>query len=86
MNQILNKASNGILNHIGKEERTKSILFSVDAMGRLLDGDMGNVINENYDSPEGYVVSIDEKVQRITNNACASMKQGCAIVMDISDN
>lgn len=86
LNQILNKASNGILNHIGKEERTKSILFSVDAVGRLLDGDMGNVINENYDSPEGYVVSIDEKVQRITNNACASMKQGCAIVMDITDN
>lgn len=86
LNQIINKQSNGILNHIPDTVRTKSLVFSVDAQGRLLDGDMGEVVNDGYDSPEGYVTSLDKKIQQITLNACKDMKQGCALVMNVKDN
>lgn len=86
INQIINKQSNGMLNHIPDTVRTKSLIFSVDAQGRLLDGDMGEVVNDGYDSPEGYVTSLDKKIQQITLNACKDMKQGCALVMNVKDN
>ncbi len=86
LNQIISKQSNGILNHIPDTVHTKSLSFSVDAQGRLLDGDMGEVINDGYDSPEGYVTSLDKRIQNITLEACKDMKQGCALVMNVEDN
>ena len=34
---------------------SKAINFSVDAIGRLLDGDEGNIIDDNYDTKREFL-------------------------------
>lgn len=86
LNQLIYKSTNGILNHIDDVVATQKIRFSVDATGRLLDGDNGTLVKENYNTKEGYRISIDKRIQDITINATANMKSGCAIVMNIEDS
>lgn len=84
--QVLDKKSNGLFNRIDTNIGSKKISFSLDATGRLLDGDSGTVEEINYNSPEGYTLSIDKDVQEIVINACKNMNKGCALVMNINDN
>lgn len=60
-----------------------SVTFDVDAVGRVLAG-MDKTVNDNgYTSKGGVVLSIDSRVQKITQDALESskIKSGCAIVM-----
>ena len=47
--------------------------------------DSSTVENKNYDSPEGYRISIDEDIQNVVLNAASDLTSGCVIVMDIKD-
>lgn len=85
LHQIVSKQSNGLLNHIGDEIGKSTIMFGIDANGRILDGDDGTLEQINYDSKEGYRLSIDKKIQEITVNATSKMKSGCVIVMNTED-
>jgi cell division protein FtsI/penicillin-binding protein 2 len=84
--QLIDIKSSGLLKYLDNQIGSRKISFSVDANGRLLDGDNGNVIDENYDTMQGLKLSINKKIQDITYNACSEMKSGCAIVMDITDS
>lgn len=86
LRQIVSKQSNGLLNHTGKEIGKSTVLFGIDANGRLLDGDEGKVENINYDSKEGYRISIDKKIQQIATDASSDIKKGCVLVMNTDDN
>ena len=86
LGQLCAKESNGILSYIGDDIGEKNIIFSIDAQGRLLDGDEGTIENKNYDSPEGYRISIDEDIQNVVLNAACDLTSGCVIVMDIKDS
>lgn len=85
LHQIIAKQSNGLLNHIGNEIAESTVMFGIDANGRILDGDDGTLEQVNYDSKEGYRLSVDKKIQEITVNATSKMKNGCALVMNVDD-
>lgn len=80
---ILNKTIQSYSNEvIGKKE----INFTVDAKGRLLDGDRGTVLEENYNSLEGISLTIDEKIQSIVEESAINMKKGSVIILDTNTN
>lgn len=65
--------------HIG----TKTINFTIDAIGRILDGDEGTVYENNYSSKYGAVLTIDTLIQEKVEAAASSMKKGAVVVLDI---
>ena len=85
LHQIIAKQSNGLLNHTGEEIGKSTVMFGVDANGRILDGDGGTLEQTNYDSKEGYRLSVDKRIQDITVDASSKMKNGCVIVMNTKD-
>lgn len=84
-NQLINKSSKGLLHYVPDKIGTFSVSYNVDAIGRLLPGDMGTFDYNNYNSKFGYKLTIDNKIQEITYNACESLDNGCAIVLDINN-
>lgn len=86
LHQIIAKQSNGLLNHTGEEIGKSTVMFGVDANGRILDGDEGTLEQTNYDSKEGYRLSVDKRIQDITVDASSKMKNGCVIVMNTDDS
>lgn len=84
--QLIDRKSSGLLSYLPLSIGGKKINFTIDAKGRLLKGDNGTVIDDNYDSNEGYILSIDKNIQKITHDACSQMKSGCAVVMDVRDS
>lgn len=86
LHQIIAKQSNGLLNHTGEEIGKSTVMFGVDANGRILDGDEGTLEQINYDSKEGYRLSVDKRIQDITVAASSKMKNGCVIVMNTEDS
>lgn len=83
--QLLSPASNGLLKYLSKEIGEMKVSYTVDARGRLLDGDYGRLIDENYNSLEGYRISIDERIQGIALKASENMPNGVVLVMNIAD-
>lgn len=79
---MIDKACGGLEQYTDKEIGRLSINFSVDAVGRVLNGDTGKIINDNYDSTQGVTVSINSKIQRIAEEACKNMKEGSLVVLD----
>lgn len=61
---------------------SRAINFSVDAIGRLLDGDEGTLLDDNYDTKKGIALTIDNRIQRITEEAAENMKSGAVVVLD----
>lgn len=64
---------------------SKTINFTVDAIGRLLDGDEGTVTDNNYNSIFGPVLTIDSKLQKNVEAAARNMKKGAVVVLDIDN-
>lgn len=83
--QLISKNSSGMMTYIEGAAGKRKIKFSIDAKQRLLSGDSGSIIDENYDSKEGYRLSISKEIQQIVYDACRDMKNGCALVMDVHD-
>lgn len=83
--QMINKNSSGMMSYIDNIAGKRKINFSIDAKRRLLSGDEGSIIDENYDSKEGYQLTISKDIQQIVYNACKDIKNGCVVVMDVKD-
>lgn len=64
----------------------KDMNFTVDAKGRLLDGDKGTIIEDNYNSSKGIVLTIDNKIQKIVEEAAENMEKGAIVVLDTNSN
>ena len=78
----IEKAFDGLLSgYSGK----LSVTFEVDALGRVLAGMDKTVKNENFASSGGVMLTIDKRVQQLTEQALSesSIESGCAVVMHI---
>ncbi len=64
----------------------KSVNFTVDAKGRLLEGDEGTVTENNYNSKAGVSLTIDSSIQKSVENAAENMKKGAVAVLDCNTN
>lgn len=62
-----------------------SASFGVDASGGVLQGVKRQINDENYFSKAGVVLTLDSKIQKMTENALENsrIKSGCALVMHI---
>lgn len=79
---LMSKQTGGLESHVSEEIGNLSVNFTVDAMGRLLAGDEGSVINNNYDSTDGIIISIDRDIQLIAEEAANSINKGAVVVLD----
>lgn len=79
---LLNKENGGLEQYVSEEIGSLSVNFSVDAVGRLLTGDDGTVVNDNYDSNDGVVISLDSEVQKIAEEAARSIPKGSVVILD----
>ena len=61
---------------------SRAINFSVDAIGRLLDGDEGTLLDDNYDTKRGIALTIDNRIQKIVEDAAEEMKSGSIVVIE----
>ena len=66
-----------------QEIGSKTINFSIDAKGRLLEGDDGTVYDNNYYSQYGAVLTINKNIQEIVENAAKDMEKGAVAVLDV---
>ena len=56
---LIKKEYGGLEQYVSEEIGTLSVNYSVDAVGRLLTGDDGTIVNDDYDSNDGIIISID---------------------------
>lgn len=79
---LIDKSCAGLEKYTDKKIGTLSVNYNVDALGRVLDGDNGRIINKNYYSKDGITISIDENIQRITEKSAQSLDKGSVVVLD----
>lgn len=79
---LLKKEYGGLEQYASEEIGSLSVNFSIDALGRLLTGDDGTVVNDNYDSNDGIVISLDSKIQKIAEESAKGLPKGAVVVMD----
>lgn len=77
---------NSVMSNFNDEIGSKKVNFSVDALGRLLEGDNGTVINTDYDAQNGVILTLDSEIQQIVTDASKSIKKGAVVVMDIKNS
>lgn len=62
----------------------KDINFGVDAVGRLLEGDEGEIIEDyNTEVPYGVQLTVDSSIQQAVEKAAKYMRKGAIVVMDV---
>ncbi len=84
--QLISRECSGLLKYLPVSIGEKRMRFHVDALGRMLTGDEGTVIDDNYVSSEGLLLTLDSEIQNIAYNACKSVKSGCVIIMDVNSS
>lgn len=83
---LLDYQSSGLEKYTNKEIGSLSVNFTVDALGRMLSGDNDRIIDNNYESDEGVVISVDSDIQRICEDASKSLGKGAVVIMDIKNS
>ena len=81
--QLISRQSSGLLSYLPNSIGELKINYQVDAMGHFLAGDEGEIVNNNYNSQEGYNLTLDNNIQQIAYDAAKSIKSGCVIVLDV---
>lgn len=79
---LIDKSCGGLETITDSQIGTLSVNYSVDAIGRILSGDDGEIIDDNYSCADGVVVSVDSNIQQIAENASADMEKGSVVVLD----
>lgn len=79
---LLSRQTGGLESYVSKEIGRLSVNFTIDAMGRLLQGDEGTVINDNYDSADGVMITLDKDIQSIAEIASKSINKGAVVILD----
>lgn len=77
---------NSVKSNFNDEIGSKKVNFSVDALGRLFDGDNGTIMNNNYDSEEGVILTLNKEIQQIAEAASKSIQYGAVVVMDVQNS
>lgn len=81
---MIDKSCAGLEKYVDKKIGTLSINYNVDALGRVLDGDSGRLINKNYYSKDGVEISIDKNIQLIAEQSAKTIDKGCVAVLDVN--
>lgn len=81
---LINRYYGGLETAVSKEIGKCSINYSVDALGRILSGDEGKLINKNYNNKDGVKISIDRDIQQIVETSANNIKKGAVVVMDVN--
>ena len=79
---FIDKSCAGLEKYTDKKIGTLSVNYNVDALGRVLDGDNGRLINKNYNSTDGIKISIDENIQKIAEESAKSLDKGSVVILD----
>lgn len=83
---LLDEMCGGLSSYLPDKTGELSINFPITATGRLLEGNTGEVINDNYDNKNGEIISIDSRVQYVAEAAAKSIKKGAVVVMDAASS
>ena len=83
--QLLSSSSSGLLKYV-KPNKTRKIRFSTDALGRMLQGSEGEIIEEKNSFVSGINTTLNKDIERIVFEAAKSIKSGCAVVMDVKSS
>ncbi|MCM1114736.1 MAG: penicillin-binding transpeptidase domain-containing protein [Clostridium sp.] len=83
---LLDFQCGGLETYTNKEIGSLSVNFSVDAMGRMLTGNNDEIIDRDYSSTEGVVISIDKEIQTICEASAQSITKGAVVVMDVKNS
>lgn len=81
-NHLLKREYGGLEQYVSEEIGSLSVNFSVDALGRILAGDEGTLINKQYDNNDGIIISLDSKLQKIAEEASKTIPKGAVVIMD----
>ncbi len=79
---LINKNYGGLEKYTDRKIGSLSINYSVNVLGKVLDGDEGTLIDKNYDSKKGIKISIDEKIQKIVEASTDRINKGSVVVLD----
>lgn len=79
---IIDYQCGGLEYYNTEEIGSLSVNFSVDAFGRVLTGYNTEVIDNNYDSRDGAIISVDSEIQKICEDASKGIEKGAVVVMD----
>ena len=79
---FIDKSCAGLEKYTDKKIGTLSVNYNVDALGRVLDGDNGRLINKNYNSTDGIKISIDDNIQKIAEESAKSLDKGSVVILD----
>lgn len=63
------------LKQISMMKSEVKVNFSVDALGRLLDGDNGTIVDDEYYIQSGVILTLNSNFQKIVNEAAESMQK-----------
>lgn len=83
---MISKMYGGLEQYVSEEIGSLSVNFSVDALGRLLTGDDGTVVDDNYDSNDGIIISLDNRIQKIAEESAENLKYGSVVIMDVDSS
>lgn len=70
-------------------DSTLKIKYYVDAQGRMLQGDMGQIVSNNYASKRGVQLTINKEIQKICEEAVLqqeNFKKGSVVVLDVASS
>ncbi len=84
--QLLDYRCSGLEAYIDDEIGSLYVNYPVDASGRLLNTDGCEIVDDNYSSSDGVVISIDSEVQKICESAAKSIEKGAVVVMDVENS
>ncbi len=79
---MLDKMCGGLEYYTDEEIGSLCVNFHKDATGRLLESESFEVIDDDYSSNEGIIVSLDKDIQHIAEAASKGVKKGAVVVMD----
>lgn len=67
----------------GETAYEENINFGIDAVGRLLEGDEGEITEEyNNEVAQGVILTINDEIQKEVEKAAKYMRKGAVVVMD----
>ncbi len=79
---ILDRACGGLEAHSSQEIGSLSVSFGINARGELLRGNNATVNDNNYDSADGIIVSLDSDIQKIAEQSASTIKKGAIVILD----
>ena len=83
--QLISADSSGLLNYVEPYGERK-ISFHIDALGRMLSGDKGDIYEEQNNNLRSIKLTLNKKIEEIAYNASKNIKSGCVVVMDVNSS